>query len=154
MRLHTLALRRGEGPVRKCSACQVTIYRGDAETCGCKPCAHCGKRFRGESFKCSSCKSDPLLITARGTETRSFVPYREAQPTISPLSAGVKRIEALLEQLPPWMASALEQRYLLKQTDHKAAEELMISPSVFNGRARAAVVRMAELLANDKHVPV
>lgn len=145
--------RRGAGPVHKCKECQ-RIYRGDADTCGCRPCAHCGARFRGNGFKCESCKTDPDLITARGSETRSFVPRLEAQPGITPLSADATRIESLLNELPPWMAYAIEQRYLLKESDHKAAENLMIPVPTFAGRARAAVARVAELLANNKNAHV
>jgi len=140
--------RRGTGPVRKCQACQTTIYRGYADTCGCRPCAHCGHRFRGAGFKCESCHSDPALITARGTETRSFVPHREAQAKISALSVNAQLMEVLLEDMPRWMVSAIERRYVLKQSDRNAAEESMIPVSVFCGRVRAAVARVAELLAN------
>jgi hypothetical protein len=142
-----LRARRGRGPVRRCTACQ-TIYRGVADTCGCKPCAHCGKSFRGDSFKCESCKSNPDLITARGTETRSNVPRREAQPSMTPLSHEALRIEGLLDELPQWMAEAIDRRYRLKETDHTAAENLMIPVPMFAARCRAAVARVAELLAN------
>jgi hypothetical protein len=141
-----LRARRGRGPVRKCSACW-RIYRGDDDTCGCRPCAHCGTRFKGEGFKCEPCRHDPALATARGSQTRSFVPRLEAQPTITPLSNDALRIEALLDEIPQWMADAIKERYLAKQTDHKAAENLMIPVPTFSGRARAAVARVAELLA-------
>ena len=148
-----LAARCGSGPVRRCTLCR-TIYRGDAETCGCKLCPHCGQRFRGKSFKCDPCKHDPELVTARGSETQSFVPRREAQPTIMSLSRESKRIEALLEELPIWMMVAIHERYRLKRTDEEAAEALRVSVSWHAGRVRAAVARMAQLLANDEHAPV
>lgn len=152
-RKEELARRRGMGPIRKCAECR-TIYRGNTDTCGCRPCAHCGKRFRGDGFKCEPCKNDPNLVTAHGTETRSFVPHREAQLKIDPLSAESNRIAALLDEVPEWMRQAIELRYLFKLTDHAAAETLMIPVPVFTGRARAAVARVAELLANDERVPV
>jgi hypothetical protein len=141
--------RRGLGPVRKCVECQ-TIYRGDADTCGCKPCVHCTQRFRGDGRKCESCKADPELITARGRQTDG-AKVLEPQPSMSPLSPESKRVQAVIDGLQRWMQEAIELKYTHRLNDHKAADELMIPVPVFNGRVRAAVARVAELLAIEEN---
>lgn len=148
-RLAELRARRGSGPVRVCPECQRTIYRGDGDTCGCKPCVHCGGRFRGDGRKCQPCKNNPELITARGRQTRSSVGARDGQGVgISPMSPESMRVDGIIGALEPWMRDPLELRYFDELTDHKAAAALMIPVPVFAGRARAAVARVAEALAN------
>jgi hypothetical protein len=118
-------------------------------------CRHCNRQmFRGTpGDKCRSCKADPLLITARGTETRSFVPRREAQPDVTPLSVAAELMLAVIADLDAWMREPLELSYFEKLTDLAAAERMGVSVPVFAGYVRAGVTRVARVLANPSFAP-
>lgn len=128
-----LAVRRRAGLLHFCRHCNAMMFRG----------------LPGD--KCQRCKNDPALLTARGTETRSFVPRREAQPEITPLSPGAERMLALIATLEQWMREArdaIELRYFERLSDTRAAETMRVPVPNFIGYARAGVTRVAYLLAN------
>lgn len=110
-------------------------------------CRHCG-RIVPDGPKCASCKANPELVTARGSETRSFVPRLEAQPEIQPLSEKSKVADTLICELPSRLRDALELRYFKKQSDVKCAQQMGVSVAVFAGLAKAAVQDVAMQLAN------
>jgi hypothetical protein len=134
-RRHALALRRRVGVLHFCRHCNAEMFRG----------------LPGD--KCQRCKDDPALITARGTETRSFVPRREAQPDVTPLSLQAELVLALIAELDAWMREPLELRYFEKMTDTLAAERMRVPVKVFAGYARAGVLRVSDLLANPIITP-
>jgi hypothetical protein len=134
----TLAVRRRAGLLHFCRHCNVEMFRG----------------LPGD--KCQRCKDDPALVTARGKETRSSVPRREAQPDVTPLSPGAERMLALIASLEHWMwmaKDAIELRYFERLSDHSAAEKMRVPTRVFIGYARAGVTRVAYLLANPAMAP-
>lgn len=113
-------------------------------------CRHCNREmFRGEpGDKCQRCKNNPDLITARGTEKRSFHPRREAQPAITPLSPQAELVLEVIRLVESRMREAIELRYFEKLADVEAAKKMRVMPPVFGGYARAGVTRVAQLLAN------
>jgi hypothetical protein len=134
-RRRALAVRRRTGVLHFCRHCNTEMFRG----------------LSGD--KCQRCKDDPALITARGTETRSFVPRREAQPDVTPLSLQAELVLALIAELDAWMREPLELRYFEKMTDTLAAQRMRVPVKVFAGYARAGVLRVSDLLANPIITP-
>jgi phage FluMu protein Com len=128
----------------------LEVRRGTGEQVYCRHCNRLVRTF-GIAAKCERCKKDPNLVTARGTEKRSFVDRREPQPDLTPLSADAQRIQAIVDGLPVRLFDVLERRYLHRQSDHEAAAAMRITTAHFSGLARAAVDAVALALANGEN---
>lgn len=113
-------------------------------------CRHCGKiahDVRADGPKCASCKADPALITARGSEKRMYRDRPEAQPTIQPLTRQSARVDNVICELSASARDVIEMRYVRRLSEAAAADELGMRVAVFAGLARNAVQMIALGLA-------
>ncbi len=109
--------------------------RGRARQCG-----NCGHVFIGD--RCTGCSTPPPVMTARGTETRSF--KREAIA----LSSVVAIVDKLVAELPNGQKQAVTRAYLYGQPDRIAARELRIPRYEFTYRREMALERIAARLVD------
>jgi hypothetical protein len=124
-RLAELRMRRGMGQVGKCR--------------------HCTRICRGG--KCKKCKGNPELITARGKQTRAG-PIPEPQPPVTRFSDDAAEIDTIVcNVIPEWAGNALKRSFLWGESTQNAADDLMIPPSQFASRVKAAVLHVLMALA-------
>ena len=82
------------------------------------------------------------ILTARGSQTRSFKPL-----SISMLSSAVVQIDAVIAASPGWVQKTVKLSYLYLVRDAKAAEQLRIRRQTYTEQREAAVEYVSERLA-------
>ncbi len=109
----------------------VMVEAGSTKEC------ECGRIFIGE--QCPRCSGAERVT---GRETRSVRP-----PTEAMVSANAFMIEAIVNDAPGWMQKVLKRRYLFKQPDSAAAQDMRMSKARYRQEINASLEYVAERVA-------
>lgn len=100
--------------------------------------------------QCPRCKHDPRPPDAQvhGTETRSFRPV-----TMKSLSSNTAVVEEIVRTAPNETQKLLKRKYLFRQRDSKAAEQLRVTKARYREYVESAVEYVVDRLADRACAP-
>lgn len=114
-------------------------------------CGQCGLMFVAGS--CPRCRTDPKDIaislgnapeqaTARGSPTLSF-----RKPPLAEFSSATATIEAILTDSPNWVQKLIFRKFVYRQRDSKAAQNMRCTKDRYREQLDAAIEHVALQLA-------
>lgn len=115
-----------------------------AKLCACGRVYVDGECVIGEQSVCPRCQHDPRAseVESHGVETRSFKPV-----TMKALTSTTAIVEEVVRTAPNEIQKLLKRKYLFRQRDSKAAEQLRVTKVRYREYVESAVEYVADKLA-------